>query len=545
MGPFWPLASVFLNLSCTMVCLSKCLTISAEYWRFFVAIIVFGLLFVLYAVNETLSRGGIYASLIASLALSDEVGILTERLLIVFILVTLALSGAIFYASRKRMLLRISELEGELPQRLRDGSVRLLSIDWLRDHNDWRITRHQELPPEAFRTPDEAVKALEEYEVGALSYRWLAKEHPDPEGFHATALRNSFETEAKRFAAKGQKKSPITSLFIDFCALPQRTATVERTDEETATFKFGLKVMSNMYASPRVKVFQHKQLPPALVEAGVTPYDRSGWCTFEQSVASMSASTTKVTQLSYDGRIAAMKAPKLQGAQVEAILLDEERTYFFGRADRPMVADMYRDLYEKMVFFDKVNTPLLVRIAQANRSSTLRKVRALVIALLIALVVVAILAAVRGEELRFVLFPLEVTIGFVGIFVFASALSLLLYPDSGVDELKNWYEERNGSAVLSQTLAFKSSRALSTSAPVAPAAPTRAQTAAAGGMPTAVPVSTQRMQVVVPAGLAPGQPLQVQTPAGPMTVNIPDGVGPGTAFEIIVPATTPATYARS
>ena len=75
-----------------------------------------------------------------------------------------------FVFQRRKMFKQLVELEGELPHRLLDGTVRLLSSSWLHGH-DWRLVRHQELPPSAFLSPVNAHAALRHSQVAALSYR--------------------------------------------------------------------------------------------------------------------------------------------------------------------------------------------------------------------------------------------------------------------------------------------------------------------------------------------------------------------------------------
>jgi hypothetical protein len=63
-------------------------------------------------------------------------------------------------------------------------------------------------------------------------------------------------------------------------------------------------------------------------------------------------------------------------------------------------------------------------------------------------------------------------------------------------------------------------------------------------MPTAVvaqQVTTQKMTVVVPDGLATGQAFTVGTPAGPMQVTVPAGCGPGSSLQLDVPQQAQAT----
>ena len=56
---------------------------------------------------------------------------------------------------------RIKAIEGELCKLLASGIIRLVSVPWLLSQpNEWIARRRQDLPEEAFLTPEEAVNAL-------------------------------------------------------------------------------------------------------------------------------------------------------------------------------------------------------------------------------------------------------------------------------------------------------------------------------------------------------------------------------------------------
>ena len=84
------------------------------------------------------------------------------------------------------------QLEGELPERIHDGTIRLVNVQWLLNHvrtlpTKEGIVRHQELPAEALLSPSAAHALLESGPggaVAALTYGWLSEAHPDPSGFH-------------------------------------------------------------------------------------------------------------------------------------------------------------------------------------------------------------------------------------------------------------------------------------------------------------------------------------------------------------------------
>jgi len=87
---------------------------------------------------------------------------------------------------------RAKELEAPLWAALKDGSLRLLSVEWLRKQpTSWRFVRRQDLPDAAFVSPRDALRLLDLGRVAALSYRWLSREHPDPKASPGTGCAAS------------------------------------------------------------------------------------------------------------------------------------------------------------------------------------------------------------------------------------------------------------------------------------------------------------------------------------------------------------------
>ena len=83
-------------------------------------------------------------------------------------------------------------MEGDLPFRLQDGTIRLVRAQWLLSAACPAVMpRRQELPEEAFCSADEASERLRrgDRSIIALSYGWLTAAHPDPHGQTLAALR--------------------------------------------------------------------------------------------------------------------------------------------------------------------------------------------------------------------------------------------------------------------------------------------------------------------------------------------------------------------
>ena len=265
----------------------------------------------------------------------------------------------------------------------------------------------QDLPEEAFLTPEDAVQAIKDGATAALSYRWLTLEHPDPNGFHLVALRKALSSRllVGPRVTKGES-STIKALFMDFLSCPQKDRQGQRTASEKDVFKLCLDVMGSLYASPRTLVVQHKRLPAGFDPTSPT-YDQSGWCNFEQAVAWLchKSKSVKVCQrcpelillafqnLAMTGsflepilifaililqviEIGLQDTPSLDSARLSSSLpdvtsledmndlfLNEARTKFTGNADREKVAELFRDFSKKVVDLEYTTLPYCIKCA--------------------------------------------------------------------------------------------------------------------------------------------------------------------------------------
>jgi hypothetical protein len=266
----------------------------------------------------------------------------------------------------------------------------------------------QDLPEEAFLTPEVAVQAVKDGATAALSYRWLTREHPDPNGFHLVALRKALSSRllVGPRVTKGES-STIKALFMDFLSCPQKDSQGQRTASEKDVFDSCLDVMGSLYASPRTLVVQHKRLPAGFDPTSPT-YDQSGWCNFEQAVAWLchKSKSVKVCQrcpelillafqnLAMTGsflepililaililqviEIGLNDTPSLDSARLSSSLPDvtsledmndlffnEARTTFVGKADREKVARMFREFSKKVVDLEYTTLPYCIKCAE-------------------------------------------------------------------------------------------------------------------------------------------------------------------------------------
>ena len=182
-------------------------------------------------------------------------------------LATLDLSHVLEMADQK--------LDGPIHERLLDGTIRLLRCDWLlSDGADAAlgrsaiapdgapiILRRQEMPDEAYFSPQEAAAIFRrgDRSVLTLSYGWQTGPHPDPSGAVLRMVRDYLSSD------------PTTrgcALFWDVASRPQPPMT----EEEQVIGDKALAMMSSFYASiGGTCVIQQKEVPPR-------PAQYDGWC---------------------------------------------------------------------------------------------------------------------------------------------------------------------------------------------------------------------------------------------------------------------------
>ena len=249
---------------------------------------------------------------------------------------------------------KVAFLNCEVIKRLRDGSIRLLSVEWLLvQEAGFVLPRRQELEKVegALFEPEEAVRLLLGGRVAALSYRWLSRDHPDPNGFHTAMvvayLRTHCEDRDRRLA-----------IFWDYGSVHQKDEFGVRTPAEDAAFRSALSVMSDVYATPSTLVLQQKELPDGF-PAHLPPYDRSGWCNMEQAAASIGVDGGGHLYKLGHGPVKVSARARRTPEQMAEIFADEERIVFIGKADRDLVAHIYEDLYNRIVKYEYATTNVL------------------------------------------------------------------------------------------------------------------------------------------------------------------------------------------
>lgn len=444
---------------------------------------------------------------------------------------------------RKNLETRMAQIEGDLPARLADGTIRLIRVSWLLAQGpNYVIVRRQDLPAEAFIPVNEAVKLLHQQCVGVLSYRWLSKSHPDPESFHLRAVRAFFV---------GSKSLTPTALFWDFMSCHQN----ERTDDEAAAFKQALKVMTCLYASPNTSVLQHKRLPTADDATGFTPvpitfpadpegvadYEHSGWCTMENAAASLSTVSGGTLYVLGEGKAVLHEDQRRTPEQMTAIFADFSRTRFLGKADRESVSLMYKDFHQSVLAFDEKNVPN----QQVACNGTCAKGACLAWGRCCPLGCLISAGALVGGCYILWSFPMQMgvhhpdraigqqwsTMAVVLMVLSPPAFFLICCAQSVAlrRTIRTGRIEPIG-GVHSHGVPSRGV-SLAEKAPVAYGATSRTREA-----PAHSGAQTMMMAVAVPAGMMGGMPLQVQTPTGVMQVVIPAGLSAGQSFQVMTSA---------
>lgn len=170
---------------------------------------------------------------------------------------------------------------------LQSGALRLLSATWLMKQGDsFIIRRMQDLPPEAFLSPEKAAEMFNvKWATIVISYGWLSKKHPDPRGFHMKNVQK-YLRKHKAYVTWLQE----FGVFWDFASLPQDGPN-GKTEEEKKMFKKGLGAINLLYGAMYTIVIQLTNMPPASEmkesDSNPTPYYQRGWCFFEATVSAI------------------------------------------------------------------------------------------------------------------------------------------------------------------------------------------------------------------------------------------------------------------
>jgi hypothetical protein len=264
-----------------------------------------------------------------------------------------------------------------------------------------RLSRRQDLPRKAFWSAGElrrVARALgDDFGVlfVALSYRWLTKEHPDPDGFHlgiVASVAELYLNPRKWKDRYGKEKTsqltaafrehglglPEFALFWDFASLHQPP----RTDAEAKLFPKGLQNSNVWYGHARTIVWMQSELPEGFAArmraSDVAPplaetYEDSGWCYVEAAISAaikpgflrldLAKRTERAMACAYGpgepwdeaddmlARVCARRRPPPPSPETVRRLLQTEK-HFTNSSDVSNVADLYADFFGKVTTVD-------------------------------------------------------------------------------------------------------------------------------------------------------------------------------------------------
>ncbi|EOD38905.1 hypothetical protein EMIHUDRAFT_224042 [Emiliania huxleyi CCMP1516] len=258
---------------------------------------------------------------------------------------------------------------GDLERVLASGAVAVLDAQWLISHAEAGgvLSHRQALPKEAFLSFADLVEATNKYAgwlpVGALSYPWLTKDHPDPRGANLSRVARALKALLSR-----PNLTPRLGVFWDFGSLHQHPDPANgdmRTEEQNALFKQGLGCLGTLYSHQNTFVLRLTSFPDGhkaedqAEGTNVAKYFDRGWCATENAWASL----TKVGALSLDlGKMRAGKeydfdsltldctqeggrCPPLLASAFAAEL--EKKSFTNGKDDKPLVKRLYEVAFKE------------------------------------------------------------------------------------------------------------------------------------------------------------------------------------------------------
>ena len=277
------------------------------------------------------------------------------------------------------------------------GAIAALKGTWLvgLHKRGGRLSRRQDLPPEAFWSAGElrrvALALGADFGVlfVALSYRWLTKEHPDPDGFHLGIVaavaelylnlrgQDASASQLSEAFQNHQLGLPEFALFWDFASLHQKL----RTDAEAKLFRLGLQNSNVWYGHARTVVWMQSELPEGFAErmrASEPPlaetYEDSGWCYVEAAISAaikpgflrldLAKRTGRAMAGAYGpgkwwedddrlARVCARRRPPPPSPETVRRLLQTEKR-FTNSSDVSKVADLYAAFFGKVTTVDEL-----------------------------------------------------------------------------------------------------------------------------------------------------------------------------------------------
>jgi len=265
---------------------------------------------------------------------------------------------------------------------LESGSLKLLDARWLLEQPaGYVLQRCQDLAKEAFLDGTLAAKfyQLDGGRIVVLSYPWLTKQHPDPNGHHMVRVIAFLQKFVADMGVRG------VGLFWDFAGLPQKGLDgSEKTEQEQEVLAEGLGAINLLYGSETTLVTQLTAMPAkkptqchclniSAPTVNNTPYKDRGWCHFEETVAGilknsyyfLDLGVAEQQLLDPHADFPALRKAAMSGRRPPLTPTDMERSLeklrFTSGADRGKVAKIYEKFFLE-------STPIVSELGFGNPS---------------------------------------------------------------------------------------------------------------------------------------------------------------------------------
>lgn len=140
------------------------------------------------------------------------------------------------------------------------------------------LPRRQDMPKEAFWDPMRLIQGLQQSGnqpmplLVSVSYCWLTRWHPDPEGF----VLHSLVPLLQAYAHWHRTTTDSIAVFLDWCSLPQ----APRSTNENIVWSRAMQNIHLWYAHASLSVWMLTRVPN-----GIVPYGQRGWPFFERSLS--------------------------------------------------------------------------------------------------------------------------------------------------------------------------------------------------------------------------------------------------------------------
>ena len=281
---------------------------------------------------------------------------------------------ASYDGSRLDHLLRPVPSLGGAPVRLVDAHYFLGLAGYAKEDGKFRLAaqprpmpRRQDLPDEAFLSHEQVQSArslgiADCLRIVIVSHPWLQPDHCDPKCANLEVL-------GRAIRAIVVHRRGTVAIFLDFLSLHQKDADGVRTANEADLFGRALSSLSDLYSHPHVFTLKVTRLPadypagysfPPGTSPNRAPYEERGWCFMESCVSNFKSNRAPTWDLGMaDTDVDSWtifvircglategmhRLPPMTPAEFRDRL--ESKTFTNGKADRPLVARIYKSAFE-------------------------------------------------------------------------------------------------------------------------------------------------------------------------------------------------------